>query len=540
VLSDRFKSYVEILRTIIDEEDYYLGWVFLDGQKYLAEISKGYNGGIPAGEWLKKEGILQPETFEKSDDGVLILYFSVPSDFQLMTEIINDTGGMQEETTILLGIRLARLLKTIHESGHRVGYLGPENVFLAGNGQPYLLAGARGVPDSHFSPPEAIGVEPEDPRSDIYALGLLMFRGIAGTDDEDEQKEVWNDLSEPILNLFTQMADPDISKRFPNFKILLDRLQNLRTLPPGESSESKWIPTEHIHRKKEKKKNRYLWIPGILLFIFLLYMLFCTDADHTEGTVPAPVGQDSAGVGEQVDEIETVEEVVEPIEPLESIEAYSPVIWVTNGTGIAGLAGEFRDSNALSFTDVTACTGMRRNASKIVVRREAPGVSISSSLPLQTAVNTLNNVEPPMPVHQVDITILIGNDLMFSQSSGSEIFTPVNPEDTLCIDLANHDIIRRPNAASWTKAAIDGKSVLIDGTEWLIEVIDFRDGDNYTAEIDIPNVLDLTVFLYDREYPTYASAEGQIRTLILNPSSIGNPGSSEDYSSPDIWVFLGR
>lgn len=535
MLSDKFQSSVRVLKTVIDEDGYYLGWVLRNDRKYLAEISKGYNGGIPAGEWLQKEGILQPETYEKSDDGILTLFFSIPSKIQLIIDKINDSGGIKEETAVLMGIRLAQLLKVIHDSGHRVGYLGPENVLLADNGQPYLLAGARGVPESHFSPPEAIGVEPSDPRSDIYALGLLMFRGIAGTDDKDGQMVAWNNLSEPILKLFMRMADPDISKRFPNFKILLDRLKSLRTVAPGDDSGNKWIPADHSHRSRKIKKNRYLWIPGTLLLIFLLYMLFCSsDGDDTE--TPTAVEQDTTtNVSAVVDiEKETTTEIIEPIV------VFDPVIWITNGTGLSGHAGAFRDSIESSFSQVITCSGGRRAASKIIIRRSTPGVPISQTDDLYTAVNDLNCLEIPMLIQQVDITILIGNDLRDLLSTDIEVFVPVAPEDTLFIDVANYDINRRDNAASWTRAALDERSIKINDKEWLIKVIDYRDGDNYTSEIGIPGILETTVFLYNEDNPIYVTAEEQIRSVLLNPTSIQGDSIGKDYPYPDIWVFLGR
>lgn len=535
MLSEKFQSSARILRDVVDEDDYYLGWVFRNERRYLAEITRGYNGGIPAGEWLRKEGILQPETFEKSDDGILILYFSIPADFHLIIDRINDTGGMQEETAVLLGIRLARLLTAIHNSGHRVGYLGPENVLLAGNGQPYLLAGARGVPDSHFSPPEAVGIEPEDPRSDIYALGLLMFRGIAGTDDKDGQKEAWNNLSEPILELFLQMVDSDVSKRFPNFKILLDTLRSLRTSAPGDDSTDRWIPADSIHRPKRKKQNRSLLISGVLLFAFLLYMLFCHGSPGSQNAMP-PIeeGQDTENTTEQVEEIEAIPENIETPEEV------PPVIWITSGTGQTDIAEEFRSVNASSFPDVTVCSGGSRRGSKIILRRSLEGDSSGIQDALIAAADELNYIESPMVIQQVDITLLIGNDLRVLLSSDTEVFTPVSPVDTLFIDVANHDCARRDNAASWTRAALDGKSLRIEDEELLIKIIDYRDGDMYTPEIGIPAILESTVFLYDSDVSRYVSAEEQIRSVLLMPNSSHLDSAKEDYPYPDIWVFLGQ
>ncbi len=538
MLSDLLASVAEGGRVLVSEDSYLLARVQMDGRELLAEVSRGDSGGISPGDWPRIPGLLRPdsEIHPGDDPATRILLFSIPEDGELLLERLSRVGKLSEEEAVSLGIQILEALKALHAEGSRIGYIGPETVMLDSDGRPLLVAGARGVPDSPFSPPEAVGKCPEDPRSDIFALGLLMFRSIAGSDERQRQVDAWNELSEPLLSLLEQMVQPDTGSRYPNFTALSAGIRNLRSAPPGEGG-GEWVT--HSSRKKQRRLKPIWYVVFTIaaaVIAFLAIILPNSGDPGVEDTIlPDTLQQVTVDtVIPQLTDTLITEVISAP--DIESL-TFDPVIWISNGTGQPGVASEFREGPAASYSSVFKCTASPRRISLLLLRRDDPTLQ---SRFLEVA-EELTAADSTILTAQVDISILLGADLVNDLIPAGAITYPPVPAGTLYVDIANHGVSQvfgGAGAATWTRSILNGGCLTLDGESWFISVVDFRDGDLYNAELGIPTTLDSTVFMYREGSELLRSAERELRFALLEDSTLTHSSGSLP-SPPDIWVLLG-
>jgi hypothetical protein len=378
---------------------------------------------------------------------------------------------------------------------------------------------------------------PEDPRSDIYALGLLIFRLIAGSDNKNVQIEAWNNLSSGVMKLLEKMVTPDADERFPNLMLLSRGMS--ATVPLGmESSGSNRIPGTAGNTGRRFPLWGYI-IVVIALLLAVILIKWIGRQRHE--VIPSPVPDTSA-----VDTSLVVEPPVDTVEvhenPPVQQAVIDPIIWISNCSGQPGLASEFRQGPAADFSSVYACTGSGRGNSVLLARRLDPSKSLSEQGELMNVVEELSAQDTSLTVLPVDITILLGTDLMDDQVTPG-ILTPSSaPVGTLYVDIANNGVggvYGGAGAATWVRSVINGYSLMIDGSEWTIRVVDFRDGDMLNDELGIPRQLENSGFLFRHDQPLLSSAVSQLREALIDGSPVGASGQ-EMPEPPDIWILLGR
>jgi hypothetical protein len=537
MLTDLLSTVAEGGKVLLEEENYLLARVKIDGRAMFAEISRGYSGGISPGDWPAIDGILLPDSIinPSNDSETRILLFSIPETGELFVEKLVRDGGFSETYAISTGKRVLDILRRAHDEGYRIGYLGPENVLTTYEGNHFILGGARGIPDTPFSPPEAVGSTVDDPRSDVYALGLLIFRLIAGSDDREIQIEIWNRLSDRALDLLEHMVSPEPDNRFPNLMVLAEKL--------GQVKSYHAIPETDLPRQRSRSRTARGKIP---IYVYALIaaaiaigiILLVNPGQHqaiqniepdTTSLTPENTTQETA-----------------PVLPEENVVSApgdtmaEPVIWISNGTGVPGRASEFRQDTASEFSNVYACTASPRGNSIVLARRDDPGIPLEDQQRIFPVVEYLASHDSTLLITPVDITLLLGGDLSDDVIQSGILTAASDPSGTLYVDIVNHGLestFGGTGAATWARSVLHGRSITLGGEEWLIEVVDFRDGDRLNTELGIPTVLDRTLFLYRRELPLLNAAEEELRKVFFDSPGTGQPEPAAPI--PDIWIILG-
>ena len=535
MLSNLLSTVAEGGKILLEEENYLLARVQIDGRAMLAEISSGSSGGFSSGEWPEIEGVLLPDSLihPGNDTETRIRLFSLPDNAELCVEVIVRDGGFSEAHALETGKKVLDILRRIHDDGYRVGYLGPENVLRTGTGKYFILGGARGIPDTPFSPPEAVGRIADDPRSDVYALGLLIFRLFAGSDNRDLQVEAWNSLSNRVLKLLENMVSPEADNRFPN---LIALEQALKQVEPEEEAKNSEIANKHSRPRSRKATVSVLAVIAIAVIIALLLVFKRDDRQELQRTEPdstTVIGEsDTIGIYHGLPLEETI--------PIQSDALAEPVVWISNSTGQPGRASEFRQGPASEYSTVYTSTGSERRNSILLARRDDPYLSLENQNRIYPIAVQLAQSDSAILIAPVDMTLLLGADII-DDSILQDIIMPVSdPAGTLYIDIANHGLegtYANVGAATWVRSVLNGRSIILEEEEWLMTVVDFRNGDRLNTELGIPATLDSTLFLYRTHLPLLAAAEEQFRKIFLENTTDDHPhGTSAD--PPDIWILL--
>jgi len=106
-----------------------------------------------------------------------------------LEEGLSRDGIMSAEEALLAGIDIARALSSVHAAGLIHGDVTARNVFRERGGRLVLMDLGASRPASHtaaeagaplYMAPELLGGAASSPRSDVYALGVLIFRLLSG------------------------------------------------------------------------------------------------------------------------------------------------------------------------------------------------------------------------------------------------------------------------------------------------------------------------------------------------------------------------
>ena len=536
MLSNLLSTVAEGGKILLEEENYLLARVQIDGRAMLAEISSGSSGGFSSGDWPEIDGILLPDSLihPGNDTETRIRLFSLPDNAELCVETIVRDGGFSEAHALDTGKKVLDILRRIHDDGYRVGYLGPENVLRTETGKYFILGGARGIPDTPFSPPEAVGRIVDDPRSDVYALGLLIFRLLAGSDNRDIQVEAWNSLSTGVLELLENMVSPEADNRFPN---LIALEQAIKQVDPEEETRNSVIVIKHSWDSRKKVITSIIAVIIIAAIIAILLKIKPDSQQEFQRTEP----DSTARIHESDDSLEVDHGL--PGEETISIQSDAlaePVVWISNSTGQPGRASEFRQGPASEYSTVYTSTGSQRRNSILLARRDDPYLPLENQDRIYPLAVQLARSDSAILITPVDMTLLLGADIV-DDSIQQGIMMPVSdPAGTLYIDIANHGLegtYANVGAATWVRSVLNGRSIILDDEEWLLTVVDFRNGDGPNTELGIPATLDSTLFLYRTHLPLLAEAEKQFRKIFLeNTTDEHSHGTQPD--PPDIWILL--
>ncbi len=548
MLSEQLSGFCTVTNVVFEADDYLIARVEIDGKAYFAEISPS-DSASAGGRWPGVPGVLLPVNQRGFPDGQVLLLFP-DSGEEFVLERIKSVG-FRIEAAVTFCTRLMEILKELHSSARYAGYLGPENLLISGSGRPILIGGKRGVPDSPFSAPEVIGRASSEPRNDVYALGSLLFRMIAGTDDREKQIGFWNELPDRLRLLIGEMVSSDPRDRQANIEVLHAELSSFQSEPPARASgpdpdRSGDDQYTFSGGKPWKRKHNWLLYSVISLIVAVLavILLFNPFGGNRSARTPdesqragAPDTLSTEWLSESSDSLETPDTTVVPFQ----ISMDSAIVWVTNCTGRSGAAMDYRAEQASGFSYVYTTSGTsRRTTSVLLVRRADASVSLEQqpAWPLVSVLLEGDSTITPMPT---DISILLGTDLLYDGVNSQHLMTPDTPAGTLYVDIANNGLqytLGGLGAATWTSSVLDGKSLDLDGSEWLLRVVDSRDGDVLNEELGIPETLQSTQFLYHPDNDICSRAEEKIRSA-LQALPAEPEKSVGDVKVPDIWVLLG-
>ncbi|MCJ7809481.1 MAG: hypothetical protein MUP26_04375, partial [Desulfobulbaceae bacterium] len=219
-----------------------------------------------------------------------------------------------------------------------------------------------------------------------------------------------------------------------------------------------------------------------------------------------------------------------------------PVIWLSNGTAQPGRASEFRQGPASEYSIVYTCTGTPRSNSILLARRDDPYLSPENQGRIRSIAENLASQDSAIVIKPVDITLLLGSDITDASIPPGIIMPVSDPAGTLYVDIANHGLegtYGGVGAATWVRSVLNNMSIFLDGEEWLIIVVDFRNGDRLNAELGRPASLDSTLFLYRNHLPLLSAAEEEFRKLLLEDVTDVNSRTTSP-NPPDIWILLGE
>lgn len=527
----------------IQEKGYFLAAARRSDRRLLVEITPAGSGYTHP--WPSSARLVPPVEARNLPGELRLLVFDTGSGVLLWESRNEKPFGFSEAVRVLEAT--ADTLAGLQASGLILGYAGPENLVRETDGRILVLAGRRGIPSNPFAPPEAVGRRPFDPRSDVFTLGTLLLRLMAGSDDREALVTAWNGLRADLVRDLSALLERDPLQRPDGVVQGVRALSAYATAPkkngepaPGRSPFGKEAPSPPKPLKRRSRRKFPLMrilIPLLVAAVLLLVL----KPWGTDGNAPQPplegfrtVPPDPAADRGPEPRNDT------PPDPGASL-VDTAVIWVSNSTGEDGREDAFRAGPAGSYSFVyPARGGSRRRSSLVLVRRETPDTPLAASSFYPVAARFASE-DSSMAVRATDATILLGTDLYHPGLNQGYFAASSEPPGTLFVDIANHGIqytLEGMGAASWTGSRLDGKMVEIQGSTWVISVSDVRDGDRLSDEIGIPSSLETTIFLYRPGSPFGEELEATLRSVFQAlPSAVQGP--PEGVPVPDIHVLLG-
>ncbi len=542
MLSEVLSRAAHIRQILLEEEGYLLAKVDVRGGVCYAEASVAGAGG-QAAAWPSLQGLIKPVADRRVDSGHRLLFFRDIMGRALIEDLPRE--GISARKAVDIVISVAGILRNLHLKGIVLGYIGPENVYAAHDGGISITAGLRGVPASHFSAPEAVGSRPLDPRSDVFALGTFLTRLLSGADDHDSIIRAWNDMDPDLRNVVEKMVAEDIEDRHSNIAEMLSALKALPlAVPPPVAAdprepEESQTGTERGGRDHRRRKGLLpiITIAGLAI-LAASYILFAPGPRGGEDDSPPEDVQPPSDTlsSIQADTLPADTSAVLSASPLET------VVWISNCTGSGGAAASFREGPARGYPYAYPSTGARRATSVLLLRRADTGSPLSEQ-PAWPLAESLAAADTSITILPVDVTILLGTDLSYPGVDRSVLSDPVSPAETIYVDVVNQGLqytLDGAGPASWTRGLLDGRCVELGGIEYLISVVDTRDGDRSpNEETGLPALLNMTTFLYRTDSGLLPEFEASVRRMLQAvPDEVAGPPDS--VLVPDFWVLLGR
>jgi serine/threonine protein kinase len=176
------------------------------------------------------------------DDDIPHLIFEYVEGPSLSTSLAED-GPLDTSDAVRLGIQLAAALHYLHGAGFLHLDLKPSNLCLR-EGRPVILdfetARRVGEPRPPGAPigslpymaPEQLRDEPGAPRSDLFALGAVLYEAVTGTRPHDGARSCEGRLDPPLADLIARLLAAEPARRPADAFTALTEMA--RALPAGE------------------------------------------------------------------------------------------------------------------------------------------------------------------------------------------------------------------------------------------------------------------------------------------------------------------
>lgn len=581
MLSEVLSSFAEITGEIAEGEDYLLARVRSRGGEYVAEVVPADSPGAEV-SWPEVDGVLA-SLASREIRGVRIRVFDL-KDREVLAERLS-RGPMEEQEALELALGLVPVLGRLASRNRLLGYLGPEGV-LTDDEEPLILAGGRGCPAGPFTAPEAQGGSTGDPRSMVFALGTLIFRCIAGTDDRDRQVEVWKDLSPRTRSLLERAVGERPEERLPSVTIFGREIR--RTLsgeeepPPAReprSAEAEERKTEEqapvppaetpptgpegfVRRsgyaassgRRRRSFPTYLVAFAVIAAAAAAALLIVPGFLSGDGEGEAPSRETPALTEPEADSAGAEQPDPEPAPPPDSSAAPAEdslpppagpsVIWVSNRAPEAGAEVDYRTGVLSEFSHVYPFgRGRPMEGSLLMLRRDDPSAGPEAQSAFGDA-RAIMEADSSLELALVDLSVLVGADLRYDGVTRGVLRQPADPAGTLYVEVINQGMEFPPDGVTpahvWLAETVDGRSVTVpDQGEWLLRVVQTRWGDRGSnEEVPLSYGTESTVFLYRKGSAHCRAAEAAIREAIQPiPGTVAGP--PEALTVPDIWILVG-
>ena len=190
-------------------------------------------------------------------------------DGQTLARLLADEAPLDEAASVGIGLKLSAALEAAHARKVLHRDIKPQNIMVDRQGEPYLMdfgvarvLGGPGLTSSgvflgtpNYASPEQAGLQTLDGRSDLYALGVVLFEMVVG------RRPFLGDTSQDVLRQHREAAPPDPrrlrpalsdgladivlrclakdpAQRYPNATALGHALQQLRPTRPLKNARS--------------------------------------------------------------------------------------------------------------------------------------------------------------------------------------------------------------------------------------------------------------------------------------------------------------
>ncbi len=244
---------------------------------------------IAIGKRLKHPGVVQ--TIDSSEMNQLCIVMEW-IDGRFLREILSKEGELSVERATRIAMRVCEALEYIHGMGVVHRDLKPENI-MVGQGDSVKLidfgisasegmrrltfskfSSAMGTPD--YISPEQIKRRHADGRSDVYALGVILFEMLTAhtpfngpnpfavmndrlVNDPPSAREINPDISAQMQEILYRAMERDPQDRFASARALAEALRHLECVEAIDRS-----------ARKERKPARLPFLKKILSYTMLL------------------------------------------------------------------------------------------------------------------------------------------------------------------------------------------------------------------------------------------------------------------------------
>ena len=189
-----------------------------------------------------------------------ITYFAMEYHPETLADRLEASGPMSEDAVVDLAASVARALEFAHNAGFIHRDIKIENILLAADGRPVLAdfgiaravsgyVSATGqnmtIGTPHYVSPEQAQGRKLDGRSDLYALGVTLYKAVTGTvpftstdwfelarmhvEEQPEPPRVKRpDISTRLERIILRLLAKQPDDRYPSAKALLEELEVIR------------------------------------------------------------------------------------------------------------------------------------------------------------------------------------------------------------------------------------------------------------------------------------------------------------------------